>query len=170
MDRRATTTWRLAALTMLLVLVGAAALQPAGAVTREAYMDSTARDSLDLVVEVPERVGAGEAVPIRLVVENASGDAVTLYLTGRPIAFDVEVTDASGEVVWRRLEGQVASMVLQIRELAAGERLVFEAVWDQRTSAGRLVPPGAYRVRGVLPTDAREPLMTPYADLRIGEG
>jgi hypothetical protein len=136
----------------------------------EASMNQVPPDSLHFVVEVPERVDAAETVPIRLIIENTSETGVTLYLTGRPVAFDVEVTDAAGEIVWRRLEGEVVSMVLQLRELAPGERLVFETEWDQRTSAGRLVPPGAYRVRGLLPTDQREPLATPYVDLQIVQG
>jgi hypothetical protein len=136
----------------------------------ETSMNQARPDSLRFVVEVPERVDAGEAVRVRLVVENVSAAGVTLYVTGRPVAFDVEVRDDADRLVWRRLEGEIVSMVLQIRELAAGERLVFETEWDQRTRAGQLVPPGAYRVRGLLPSDVPEPMVTPAAALRIGEG
>jgi hypothetical protein len=121
-----------------------------------------------LQVEVPERVTAGEPVAILLTVENVSARPVTLYLTGRPVAFDVVVTDLESEPVWRRQGEQVASMVLQLRELAPGERLTFETTWDQRTDAGERVSPGTYTVRGLLPTDGPTPLETPAAPLLIG--
>lgn len=124
-------------------------------------------DSLRLRLEAPDTVAVSDPVRLRLVVENATDAVVPLYLTGRPVAVDVEVLDEDGALVWRLLEGQVVSMVLQIRELDPGERLAFEAVWDQRTNAGRQVPPGVYRVRGLLPTDQRTPLATPYVELVI---
>lgn len=127
-------------------------------------------DSLRLRLEAPETVAAGDPVRLRLVVENVGDAVVPLYLTGRPVAVDVEVLDEDGGLVWRLLEGQVVSMVLQIRELDPGERLDFEAVWDQRTNAGRQVPPGVYRVRGLVPTDQRTPLATPYVTVVITEG
>jgi hypothetical protein len=121
-----------------------------------------------LRIQVPERVTAGDPVVMVLAVENVSGRPVTLYLTGRPVAFDVVVDDADGATMWRRQGEQVATMVLQLRELAPGEALTFETTWNQRTDTGKRVPPGAYTVRGLLPTDGPTPLATPAARLVIG--
>jgi Intracellular proteinase inhibitor len=99
----------------------------------------------------PARVLLGEPVPVTLRIENAGRRPATLYLQGRPPAFDITVHDASGRQVWRRLEGATVAMVLGIRELAPGESLELEDVWRQIDAAGRPVPPGRYRLTGFLP-------------------
>ncbi|MGH7751723.1 MAG: hypothetical protein ACREN5_02815, partial [Gemmatimonadales bacterium] len=70
-------------------------------------------------------------------------------------------------VVWRRLEGQVVSAILAVRQLEPGTTLEFEDVWPQVSNSGEAVPPGDYRVTGALPTDAPEPLQTSPALLKI---
>jgi len=124
-------------------------------------------DSLSLRLEMPERVATDEPVPITLEVRNVTDRSIDLYLTGRPIAFDLVVTEEDGEVVWRRLEGEVIPMVLRIETLEPGVALEFEETWDQRSNAGEFVPPGTYTVRGKLLTED-EPLVTPESRLRIG--
>lgn len=123
-------------------------------------------DSLRLHLELPEEVGEGVALPMTLRVENVLERHLDLYLTGRPIAFDLVVTDEEGGVVWRRLEGQVVPMVLRIETLAPGGVLELTGRWDQRSNAGDPVPPGVYTVRGeVLAEDG--PLVTPARRVRI---
>jgi hypothetical protein len=124
-------------------------------------------DSVRLTPEVPEMVCAGAPVPITLRLQNTSDKPSDVYLTGRPVAFDIVVAREGGEVVWRRLEGETISMVLQIRQLAPGEVLEFEATWNQRTNRGEPVGPGVYIVHGILPTDEPQPLKTPTVRLRI---
>lgn len=127
---------------------------------------SSTSDSLRVWLETPDEVHAGDPVPLTLRVQNVSDRTVDLYLTGRPVAFDLFVTDGSGEVVWRRLEDTVIPAILQIRTLGPGEGLEFEDSWDQRTNSGELVPPGEYAVRGeVLAED--EPLSAPRETLHI---
>ena len=99
-------------------------------------------------------------------VQNVSDGALDLYLTGRPIAFDLIVTDAEGSVVWRRLEGEVIAAVLRIETLNPGAILVLEDRWNQRSNAGEPVAPGPYTVRGELPTESG-PLVTTTSPLRI---
>jgi hypothetical protein len=118
-------------------------------------------------LSVPEHVRAGEPVPLTLRATNRGVRGATLYLRGRPIAFDVIVTNPRGKVVWRRLQGATISMVLQVRELAPGESLELEGTWDQRTNAGVRVPPGEYRLTGRLLTDTERPLESPPVRLRI---
>lgn len=129
-------------------------------------MSSHSADSLRLRVEVPAEVVAGETVPIALRVENLTERTLTLYLTGRTIAFDVIVERSGGPRVWRRLEGEVVQSILRLDTLGPGEALVLEDSWDQRSNAGEAVLPGEYRIHGELLTEG-EPLVFPAEPLRI---
>lgn len=124
-------------------------------------------DSVTLDLSLPDHVRAGEPVPLTLRATNRGTGRATLYLRGRPAAFDVIVADARGKVVWRRLRGATISMVLQVHELAPGESFELEDQWNQQTNAGVRVPPGEYRLTGRLLTDTDRPLETPPVRLRI---
>jgi uncharacterized protein (DUF58 family) len=123
-------------------------------------------DSMTVELSVPAHVRAGEPVPLTVRATNRGTAPVTLYLRGRPIAFEVIVTDARGKVVWRRLKGATISMVLQVRELKPGESLTLEDIWPQQTNAGAAVEPGEYHLKAQLLTD-RQPLETAAVSLRI---
>jgi hypothetical protein len=126
-----------------------------------------AADSVTLDLSVPAQVRAGEPVPLTIRATNRGTEPTTLYLRGRPVAFDLIVTDARGKLVWRRLQSATTSMVLQIRELKPGESFALDDVWQQRSNSGAPVAPGEYRVKGQLLTDA-EPLETAPVSFRIG--
>ena len=119
-----------------------------------------------LEIEVPPEVRRGEPVPVTLRLTNTSQQPVTAYLMGRPTAFDIEIADAAGRIIWRRLARQTVAAILGVRTLGPGESLSFEESWAQRDQAGRQVPSGAYAVTGALPTDA-EPIRSRPAELRI---
>jgi hypothetical protein len=123
-------------------------------------------DSMTVELSVPNHVRAGAPVPLTIRATNHGTAPATLYLRGRPIAFDVIVTDARGKIVWRRLEGAITSMVLQVRQLAPDESLTLEDIWSQRTNAGALVGPGEYHLKAQLLTDSA-PLETPVVLLHI---
>ncbi len=122
---------------------------------------------IQLRLLAPARVVVGEPVPVTLRIENAGGRPATLYLQGRPPAFDITVHDASGRQVWRRLEGAIVAMVLGIRELAPGESLELEDIWRQTDAAGHPVPPGRYRLTGLLPGEPGSGLRSAPARLDI---
>jgi len=124
-------------------------------------------DSMTLDISAPHKVRAGEPVALAIRLTNTGKQPMTLYLRGRPIAFDLVVTDARGTIVWRRLENAVTSMVLQVRELPPGETLTFEDAWLQRTNAGAVAQPGEYQVRGEILTDTDTSLATPVRTFRI---
>ena len=106
-------------------------------------------------------------VPVTLRLTNTGREPLTVYLQGRPIAFDLTVRRLDGTIVWRRLEGEVVSAILAVRRLEPGASLEFEEVWRQVSNTGDAVPPGDYRITGSLSTDAPEPLQTSPALLRI---
>jgi len=128
---------------------------------------ATAVDSMRFEIVLPDSVRAGEPVPVTLRLTNTGREPLTVYLQGRPIAFDLTVRRLDGTIVWRRLEGEVVSAILAVRQLEPGASLEFEEVWRQVSNAGEAVPPGDYRVTGALPTDAPEPLVTSPALLSI---
>jgi hypothetical protein len=124
-------------------------------------------DSLKFEIHVPAEAPAGEPVPISLRVQNVRAEPLELHLLGRTIVFDVIISDASGRVVWRRLEGQTTPMILRLEMLAPGQALEFQDKWDQRSNGGEPVAPGVYSVEGTLPTDSPRPFKTASAQLRI---
>jgi hypothetical protein len=124
-------------------------------------------DSMTLEIELPAEVRTGDPVAITLRLTNTSGKPLTVYLQGRPVAFDVIVSRRDGTPVWRRLEGAMVPAVLQVRSLDPGEVLAFSHRWTQRTNLGVVVEPGEYLVTGVLPTDPPAELRTEPVPLRI---
>lgn len=124
-------------------------------------------DSPTVTLEVPHEVRTGEPVPITLRVTNPTNGPLTLYLRGRPIAFDLIVAGSDGVVVWRRLEGAVIAMVLQVRTLPPGETMELHDIWRQTTRTGGAAQPGNYVVTGEVLTDRPRSLVSPPAKLRI---
>jgi hypothetical protein len=122
---------------------------------------------MTLHLTVPARVRVGEPVRVALSVTNRGTVPLTLYLKGRPIAFDIVVRRGGGEIVWRRLHGATIAMVLRVETLPPGDSLRLEGVWPQRNQSGGPVEPGDYTVTGELPTDGPEPLRSAAASLRI---
>ncbi len=105
-------------------------------------------------------------MPVTLRLTNTTDRPITVYLQGRPTAFDIIVKDEAGAVVWRRLEGQTITAILGVRPLDPGTSLSFEDVWPQIDQAGRPAPPGVYSITGALPTEG-DPLVTPATTTRV---
>ena len=120
---------------------------------------------LDLVL--PDHARRGKAVPITLRLSNPGPEPATVYLQGRPTAFDIVITRADGTPVWRRLDRAVISSILQVRVLPPGQAIEFTERWSQQDDRGQAVPVGEYRVTGVLPTDPPSELRTQTVRLRI---
>lgn len=125
-----------------------------------------AADSMQFVIDVPSEVKTGVPVPVTLRLTNTTDRPLTVYLQGRPTAFDVVVANQSGAVVWSRLAGETIQAILGVQTLVAGEALTFAGVWPQRDQSGQSVPPGRYTVMGILPTDT-SPIRTDPKPVRI---
>jgi hypothetical protein len=117
-------------------------------------------EHVQLVIDVPKRVHRGEPVTITLTVRNTGDRSAELYVTGRPVAFDLAITSSDGTLVWRRLKGETVTAILQILELAPGSTLDLRDEWLQRTNEGVTVEPGSYKVVGELPLDGRTKSLT----------
>lgn len=124
-------------------------------------------DSPTVKLDVPREVQAGDAVPMTLRVTNTTDRPLTLRLRGRPIAFDLVVSREDGSIVWRRLEGAMIAMVLQVRTLGPGETLQLEDIWQQQSARGSRVSSGDYTVTAALLTDSPTPLRSSPTSLRI---
>jgi hypothetical protein len=120
-----------------------------------------------VTLHVPASAASGAAVPITMRVENKSGVPLELYLRGRDIAYDFIVTASDGDIVWRRLEGQIVQAILRLEALAPGQVLEFRDSWDQRDGAGKLVAPGLYTVRGTVLSDGPLTLESSAVPFRI---
>ena len=115
---------------------------------------------LEFTISAPTRAHVGASVPIVLRLHNASDRAREAHFLGRTIAFDIVVARDDGAIVWRRLEHGVGPSILQVRVLKPGETMQWRDAWLPRE-------PGHYRLQGILPSDAAEPLRTPWAGVEV---
>jgi hypothetical protein len=123
-------------------------------------------DSMRIELVAPATARAGEPVRLVLRVSNTGDRPITLYLQGRPTAFDLVVQGGGGRIVWRRLLGATVSTILGIRTLEPGKAIEFEDTWRQQTTSDEPVPPGTYMISGSILTD-REPIRSPTVRLTI---
>jgi hypothetical protein len=124
-------------------------------------------DSMQVEIVVPPKVAAGAPVPIAIRIGNTTARPIELHLQGRTVVFDLIVSRGDA-VVWRRLEGESVTAILQLRMLAPGEVLELKDTWQQKDGRGRPVGPGEYSVTGLVPTDAA-PLRAGPITLTIGD-
>ena len=123
-------------------------------------------DSMRVELVVPSKVASGAPVPMAIRIGNTADRPIELHLQGRATVFDL-IVSRGDTVVWRRLEGEAAPAILQLRMLGPGEVLELKDTWEQVDRTGRRVEPGEYSVRGEVPTDGR-PLRAGPVPLTIG--
>ena len=120
-----------------------------------------------LTLRIPERVRAGIVVPIIMLVENTSAKPLELYVRGREMTCDFVVRAPGGDIVWRRLEGEVIPAILRLEVLLPAQPIAFRDSWDQVGYSGDLVAPGVYSVTGAVLTDESSTLESAAITLRI---
>jgi hypothetical protein len=109
---------------------------------------------------VPAGARVGRRAPFTLRLRNASKQPVEAHFLGRTIVFDIVVARDDGAIAWRRLEKGMGPSILQIRTLGPGETLQWEDSWLPQE-------PGRYRAQGILPSDAPQPLKTPWVAFEV---
>jgi hypothetical protein len=120
-----------------------------------------------VTLHAPANARVGEMIPITIRVENKSAETLELYLCGREPTCDFLVIASDGDVVWRRLEGEIVQAILRLELLAPGQTLELRDSWDQRDNAGEPVAPGAYTIRGTVLSDGSSTLDAPAIPLHI---
>jgi len=128
---------------------------------------ATADGAPVVTIRAPKTVAAGATIPISMRIENTSSEPLELYLHGREATYDFIVTSSDGDIVWRRLEGQVVQAILRVDVLAPGQVLELRDSWNQRDNAGKRVAPGSYLVRGILLGEGSSTLESPAVPVRI---
>lgn len=123
--------------------------------------------NLLVTLHAPKTAQVGSAIPITLRIENKSAEPLELYLLGREPTYDFIVTASDGDLVWRRLEGEIVPAILRVDVLDPGQVLEFHDSWDQRDNAGEMVNPGSYLLRGTVVTDGSSKLDSPAIPLWI---
>ena len=87
---------------------------------------------------------------IEMVVTNVS-DKILPFRFNSGQTYDFLITDASsGREVWRWSHGNLFTQVVRSDSIRAEGKWQFEVSWDGRDNDGNLVPPGEYRVTGVI--------------------
>lgn len=95
-----------------------------------------------LLVNTP-RLLPGRPLSLSFVVANKTDKAVVYnFPTGQK--FDITANDAKGALVWTWSKGRVFTQSISRLSIPAGARVVFNAVWNGRTSTGLPVPAGDY--------------------------
>lgn len=159
-------TTRLASVTTMLILFGPVGCDvadgswheytpersPAEAGGEEMPVATEPPPPLELSLEAPREIPAGEPIPFRLVLRNRGLDPIQVELGGEPITYDLLVTrEEDGAVVWRRMEGYATEDILQIVTVPPGDSVAFADVWSSIGNDRQWVSPGRYRLRGILP-------------------
>jgi hypothetical protein len=86
----------------------------------------------------------GEPIEIRLAVTNAASGTVPLtWYTGQ---HSDAIVRQRGALIWQWSHDKAFTQALRESTMAAGERLFYGWMWDQRDLQGRQVEPGAYEI------------------------
>ena len=87
---------------------------------------------------------------LRMVVENVSDKLLPFRFTSSQ-TYDFTVQSLStGKEVWRWSNGNFFTQVMRSDSIRAGGQWQFDEVWDGKDNDGAPLPPGQYRVYGIL--------------------
>jgi Intracellular proteinase inhibitor len=132
---------------IILLLLLSIALLGVDGYTDQSGKSGRPEDPLSL--EAPDEVATGQTVNLKLIWRNMTDRPVDLTLAGRP-AYDFVVTSQEGKEIWRWLAGQAVQDLIEIKTVDPGQKLEFILEWQPVDQAGAALPPGNYRVHGVL--------------------
>ena len=90
----------------------------------------------------------GQAATLQMEVKNPGAESVTLhFFTGQ--TYDFQVLSPEGKLLWAWSQGRAFTQALSDRELKAGEKYTVTERWTVPAD----LPPGLYRVRGLVNRD-----------------
>ncbi len=146
---------------------------PPGATSSAAAVPSTPRSTERAIIPPPVPVPDRRAAPTATVTSknpavdvgatpSAEGHEIVMIATntsdkllpfrfGSSQSYDFVITDAAtGKEVWRWSKDQFFTQVVRSDSIRANDKWRFDAVWDHRDNDGKRVPPGQYRLEGII--------------------
>jgi hypothetical protein len=109
---------------------------------------------------------SGGTVAFKIGVQNDTSTTLSLDFTSGQF-FDIEVSDRSGDVVWRWSYDKAFATLLWRLDLGAGESHIRDATWDLKDNNGRSVPSGTYRCRIWITSSPRDEVLVSETSLTI---
>jgi hypothetical protein len=106
------------------------------------------------------------AVTFGIGIENGTASPLTLVFSSGQF-FDIEISDRSGNVVWRWSHDKAFTDAFWDLELRAGESYARDGVWDLKDNNGRSVPSGTYGCRIWITTYPRDEALVSETTLKI---
>lgn len=100
-------------------------------------------DQSGVLLVSPAHSKPGQPLSMTFAVVNKTNKPVVYnFPTGQK--FDITANDAKGSLVWTWSKGRVFTQSISRLSIPAGARVVFNAIWNGRTSTGQPVPAGDY--------------------------
>jgi hypothetical protein len=86
---------------------------------------------------------------IVMIATNTS-DSLLPFRFGSGQTYEFVIRDAAGKEVWRWSNDQFFTQVVRSDSIRAKDKWRFDAVWDHHDNEGKKVPPGQYRLLGII--------------------
>ncbi len=112
-------------------------------------LPETPQRKVDFSLDIPTQVPYGEAVTMKLTLENVGDETVGFFLAGSP-AYDFTISTPDQKGVWFWGCGQPRLAALFGQHLQPGEKIEFVEEWQQVNVRAEPVAPGIYIVHGFI--------------------
>ncbi len=109
-----------------------------------------------VTLSVSTRSAGTSGLAIDISVKNTGSRAVTLSFSASQ-AYDIQVKNGLGVVVWQWSHDKYFLQVLWNLELAPGESRSYEGLWDLKGNSGSVVPSGVYSGKAYLTNSPSDP-------------
>ena len=100
--------------------------------------------------------GRDESAQFTLTLKNESGQTTALtYPSGQQYDLAARPApkgkfDPKQKAIWQWSRGRAFTMMLQMKQFAPGETLIYKDKWDFKDQNGKPVPPGQYAIEGFV--------------------
>jgi len=84
-----------------------------------------------------------------MIATNTS-ESLLPFRFGSGQTYDFVISDAAGKEVWRWSHDQFFTQVVRSDSIRGKDKWRFDVVWDHRDNDGNKVPPGRYRLVGII--------------------
>ena len=118
--------------------------------------DAPFLDSTKLRMEVPQQASYGEAVPLKLILQNVGDETASFVINGN-LPEDFVITTPDGKGVWYWSCSRFGPDAIYGLYMDPGEKREFVDEWEQVNHKGEPVPPGDYLVYGTMGIGPFEP-------------